>query len=103
MNGLAKKQVRTREHQLLTHALKELGVMPPPARVVRGKLYRGFRLFSASWAEKFDLYDAAKARWKERIARAHPDRGGSHEQAAAINRLWAIIQERFAAFGIPQP
>ena len=51
-------------------------------------------------ARIWDLFSEAKRIWRERIAREHPDRGGSHEQAAIINSLWDNIERRFNKMGI---
>lgn len=48
----------------------------------------------------FDLYEATRASWRSKISKAHPDRGGSNEDAAAINAAWERTEVLFRRLGV---
>ena len=50
--------------------------------------------------ELWAAYESAKEVHRRLITRLHPDAGGNHEQAAAVNDLWRVIKRRFASRGI---
>ena len=81
----------------LSQLLKLLGVK---ARREKNRTVPFFVGLDPSPKHLWSLFDEAKRVWRERIALEHPDRGGSHEQAAITNSLWDNIQRRFDKMGI---
>lgn len=41
------------------------------------------------------VFDAAKTAYRQKMLTAHPDRGGAHEAAAALNKLWATVEAAY--------
>ena len=68
---------------------------------ISNKAYTGFKQLSAPktekhWTEtlgKHDSLASAKAAYRELASRAHPDKGGSENQMAEINKAWALAKE----------
>jgi hypothetical protein len=48
----------------------------------------------------WDLYDLAKAKYIQQIKLHHPDRGGNHETATALNHIWQRLEFLFTRRGI---
>lgn len=69
---------------------------------------QGQRKTGYTWASRLTdaqlwrLHDQAKANWKNRLAKIHPDHGGTHEEAAVLNAFWARAKVLFARLGIKE-
>ena len=50
----------------------------------------------AAALQRPEVYAAAKTAYRARMLELHPDRGGSHEAASALNALWEKIERSFA-------
>lgn len=48
----------------------------------------------------WELYEATKKSYRERIGKAHPDRAGTHEEAATLNAAWERTEMLFKRLGI---
>lgn len=50
--------------------------------------------------ELYDWLEKAKAKYRQRMKDAHPDRTGSHDKAVEINLAWERVKLLFARDGI---
>lgn len=64
--------------------------------------YSGHRhLFSRlSESQMWDLAEKARAKFVERLRSVHPDKGGGHDEAVELNRIWGKLKRIFLKHGV---
>lgn len=81
-------------------ALATIGV---PRQMVYAKRHLGNRQKPKLFAKRSDLWrvaDAARTCYRNVVKLAHPDAGGSHEQAVLLNHHWDKLKRWFGLRGI---
>jgi len=61
---------------------------------------RNSKVSDASAEQLWQWYEHAKLAYRDKIARAHPDRGGNHAEAATLNAAWERTEMLFKRLGI---
>lgn len=94
--NLIRRQPQFIENARLSWLLGQLGV----ARKQTKQGYRAYQLHRADDHQLRDFYLEARRRWKALLSRCHPDRHGSHDEAAKWNLIWEQVKRRFGQKGI---
>lgn len=66
----------------------------------KGSIFRWEPAKDPSYEREMAMLERCRMRWRQLIAKHHPDRGGCTETCATINYFWDRTQELFKRRGI---
>lgn len=99
-----KLSVRTRRKEMMVVLLRSIGVHVRrrlPLKSIDGRRPWGF--WSRPPHELLEYLDSARACYRAKVKRVHPDKGGNHKDGAELIATWTKIRTRFRQRGIELP
>lgn len=95
---------RRPEMMQVTELLRIIGFKPKELGLCNSGYYvhrnKGPLFKRLSTGELYALLESARDRYRQSMKEVHPDRGGSHVEAALITRSWKRVKLLFARRGI---